>query len=65
VSYSAFLLWSQGLPAVLLKRSQKANAGICCGTQRALVEATKAPMSVLPRQLPTVVLGLALCAKPA
>lgn len=41
VSYSAFLLWSQGRPAMLLKGSQKENAGICCGTQRALGKTTK------------------------
>lgn len=57
VSYSAFLLRSQGLPATPLKRSQEANAGICCGTQRALVETTKALMSVLPRQLPLLLWG--------
>lgn len=41
VSYSAFLLWSQGRPAMLLKGSQKENTGICCSTQRALGKTTK------------------------
>lgn len=63
-SYSAFLLRSRGPPATLWKRSQKANARMGCGAQRALVEDTEALMSNFPRQLPTVALRLVVCAKP-